>query len=734
MFRIICPCAKRSVIVGRHVAQQRRSRRVVDWLVFAGMFACVLRAIPSAADDTQGAQEGRANTDVRAHAAAKGTAGRPLRLFVATDGNDRWSGALPEPNAQGTDGPLATLEAARDAVRRLRRDGKLTPSTSVFVELRKGIYRRQHPLELSAEDSGTEHAPVVYRAHGGETVRLIGGPVLRGFEPVADQSVLQGLPEEARRHVVQINLKNHGVEDFGSPAGGGVYLYFNDQPMTLARWPNQGFTHIEKVVGGQPFKSHGRRGDRVGKFVYKGDRPARWAGEKNLWVHGYWFWDWSDQRQAVDSIDVEHRTITLKPPYHHYGYREGAWYYAFNALSELDSPGEWYLDRQTGMLYFWPPSELSTAEVIVSSAHALFAFRGASHIVVDGLAMEATRGTAVSIHDGLSVEIRNCTLRNIGDWAVIVRGGQKHRVSGCDIYHQGAGGISLAGGDRPTLQPAAHVAEDNHIHHYALWHRTYRPAISLSGVGNIARHNLIHHAPHEAIAMGGNDHRIELNEIHHVCEESNDAGAIYGGRDWTMRGIVIRHNFLHHITGFEKRGCVGVYLDDMFCGTRIEGNVFYQVTRAAFIGGGRDNVVANNLFVECSPALHVDARGIGWAASSKETLLKRLRGMPYQSALWRERYPRLPAILDDEPMKPKGNVVRCNVVFGGRWDEIETAARAFLKLENNHVQPEAPEVIDAQGKFHMPQQAERLPSCFQSIPFEQIGPRRPVNADSSAIR
>ena len=114
------------------------------------------------------------------------------------------------------------------------------------------------------------------------------------------------------------------------------------------------------------------------------------------------------------------------------------------------------------------------------------------------------------------------------------------------------------------------------------------------------RHNLIDNAPHQAIGFAGNDHLIELNEIHTVCYESNDAGAIYAGRDWTMRGTAIRHNYFHDISGFEGRGCVGVYLDDQFSGTEVFGNLFYKVTRAAMIGGGRDCTIANNIFVDCA--------------------------------------------------------------------------------------------------------------------------------------
>ena len=129
----------------------------------------------------------------------------------------------------------------------------------------------------------------------------------------------------------------------------------------------------------------------------------------------------------------------------------------------------------------------------------------------------------------------------------------------------------------------------------------YNPAVQMSGVGNRVTHNLIHDAPHMAIGSGGQNHRIEYNEIYHVCTESNDAGAMYAGRNWTMRGTEIRFNYLHDIQGFEGKGCVGVYLDDQYSGTLVYGNLFHKVTRAAMIGGGRDCTIENNIFVDCVP-------------------------------------------------------------------------------------------------------------------------------------
>ena len=250
----------------------------------------------------------------------------------------------------------------------------------------------------------------------------------------------------------------------------------------------------------------------------------------------------------------------------------------------------------------------------------------------------------------------------------------------------------------------------------------YTPAISVEGVGNRVTHNLIHDAPHMAIFFGGNDHVIEFNEVHDVCLESNDAGAIYAGRDWTMRGTAIRHNYLHDITGFRGRGCVGVYLDDMFCGTQIYGNVFYRVTRAAFIGGGRDCTVENNIFVDCRPALHVDARALGWAKDSvNTTMAQRLKAVPYTSQLWQERYPGLVKILQEEPAVPKGNVVAHNISWGGRWDEVEGKAQPYLTLSDNCVAADPLFQAPPPKTFRLQEGSPAYQLGFKPIPFEKIG-------------
>ncbi|MFW5693306.1 MAG: hypothetical protein ACOCWL_03730 [Thermoguttaceae bacterium] len=647
-------------------------------------------------------------------------------LYVAPNGNDAWSGTLPEP--RDGDGPFATLQRVREEIRGLKQAGGL-PEGGVEVRVREGTYLLDRTLELIAADSGTADAPVTYRAAPGEEVRLSGGRPVGNFTPVTDEAILKRLDEPAREKVVQADPKALGIEDLGEVAASGkrLELFFNDEPMRIARWPNEGFVPVVDVVEETPFNVRGTRGDRSGKIVYEGDRPQRWTEENDLWLHGYWFWDWAEQRMRVQSIDMQKKVIALAPPQHNYGYRKNQWYYAFNALCEIDEPGEWYLDRESGILYFYPPAPVEQGRAVVSVVPTLMSLDDVSHVTVRGFIFEAGRNDGLTIRGGKGVRVMGCTFRNLGEWAVRVSGGTDHGVVGCDVCQTGAGGIALSGGDRATLTPAGHFAVNNHIYEYARWNRVYRPGITLQGVGNRAAHNLIHNAPHMGMGFGGNDHVIELNEIHSVSYESNDAGAIYTGRNWTMRGHVIRHNYLHHISGFRGRGCVGVYLDDMFSSADIIGNVFYRVTRAAMIGGGRDCRVENNIFVDCTPAVHVDARALGWAHGHADGWLQEakekgtLSGIAFDKPPYSERYPALAAILENEPKAPVGNVIARNIFHGGRWDGIHAAARPYVELADNLID-EDPRFVDPEnGDFRLRDDSPAWALGFERIPVEKIG-------------
>ena len=290
-------------------------------------------------------------------------------LYVSPVGNDSWSGTLPAPNVQHSDGPFKTLTRARDAIRMMKQAGQL-PDGGVTVCIRGGLYSLTKTFQLTAEDSGTHSAPIVYRAYKDEEVRLIGGVQIPGtvFQPVVDPAILKRIDKAAHGKVLQTDIKALGIANFGevTTAGKRLELFFQNRSMTLARWPNKGFVKIAGVTDEEPHAIHGLKGSKVGKFFYEGKRPRRWSAEKDIWLHGYWFWDWRDAFEKVQSIDTEHHLLSTVPPYHGYGYRTGQRFYALNLLAELDTPGEWYLDRQRGILYFWPPAGLDEGKVFVS--------------------------------------------------------------------------------------------------------------------------------------------------------------------------------------------------------------------------------------------------------------------------------------------------------------------------------------------------------------------------------
>lgn len=694
-----------------------------------------------------------------------------LELYVAPNGQDANPGTKSK--------PFATLERARDAMRQLKTEGKL-PKGGVTLWLRGGDYVRTNVFELTTADSGTVDSPIVWRARKGESVRLLGGRTLTGFTPVTDATVLARFSEPARDHVVQLNLRALGITDFGEMKSRGFgrptaaahcELFFDHRPMTLARWPNEGeFAKIAGYPAASDRKDEhgGKLGELPGGFLYGGDRPKRWQDPSGLWVHGYWAYDWANSYERVAALDVEQRLVKTAPPHGHYGFRKDQRFYFLNVLEELDQPGEWFLDRQSGVLYFWPPEPTTVAanvssrkpsdggsapdraltsaatEIILSLLdQPLLKLTEVSHVSFRGLALEATRGNAIEIRGGANNRIAGCLIRNVGNSGVVIEGGRGHAVVSCDVFDAGDGGVLLTGGDRQTLAPGGHFVENCHFQRLGRWSKCYVPAIGMTGVGLRASHNLIHDHPHCAILYWGNDHVMEFNEIHHIALETGDVGAIYTGRDYSFRGNQIRHNFIHH-TGGVGMGSMGVYMDDCVSGTEVFGNVFYKVHWAMFIGGGRDHRVENNLFVDCDPAVRMDGRGLDtspvWRNMVDDTMRKRLADVPL--ALYRERYPAMksldhfygppegPAINGAafKGVPPDDNVVVRNVCVG-KWLEAGWHADAgMLRLESNLTNA-APSLIASPNDqsratdFELKKDSPAWALGFRRIPIEQIGLR-----------
>ncbi len=356
----------------------------------------------------------------------------------------------------------------------------------------------------------------------------------------------------------------------------------------------------------------------------------------------------------------------------------------------------------------------------------------ASFITLRGLIFECSRSSGIEFRGGESNLVLDCVLRDLGGDAAEIGGGATHSgVSGCKIYDLDEGGINLDGGDRQTLQPGGNFAVNNDIHDYARECFTYRPAVLVNDVGNIVAHNLLHDAPHNAILFGGNDHVFEFNDVYRVCRETGDAGAFYTGRNLTTRGTIIRYNHFHDIARSieSKSGFVdvmSVYLDDCACGTTVYGNIFDHAGRAVMIGGGRDNIVENNIFIDCNPAIHVDARGEGWMKASfddpKDTIQTTLRAVPYNQPPYSTRYPHLANILEDQPNFPKYNRIVRNIYVGSKWIEWQDGLNETKVEVRDNLTGSDPKFVDAaHGNFNLQPDSPALKLGFKPIPTQEIG-------------
>jgi len=672
------------------------------------------------------------------------------------------------------DAPFATLERARDAAR-----ASASPRT---VILAPGTYRRTATFELDERDSHT-----TYRSHSshqpasitgsvpaeGASVSLMGGISIdpAAFKPVTDEAVLERLVESARGRVLQYPLAEHQKRDGSDGAhvvnlleDGVMFtmrmpvpeLFFNDKPLPFSRWPNDGWATYGKVIDKGSVPRFGETPDRPGILAYPGDRPDRWNKAKRILIHGYFAHDWFDDILVVDKLDTEQKHMTFTTP-HMYGLAPNKRFRALGLLEEIDEPGEWMIDHATGTLYLYPPENMAAGRFQLSLLKdPMIRLTGTQHVTIRGLTLEANAGMAVEIAGGSDNLIANCTIRNVGGCGVLIRpagyevrdpgglhqfpeatgdplkDGRRNGVSGCTLYHIGTTGISMIGGDRKTLEPAEHFAVNNDIHHYARIQRANQPGINMNGVGHRAAHNFIHDAPHVGLDYSGNDHVIEFNEFTRVCQETGDVGVIYSGRDWTYRGNVVRYNYIHNIQAPGLHGSNAVYLDDTSSSTHIHGNVFYKVQKAVLLGGGRDNIMENNLIVDSQIGLYFDNRSEGWAHKYQKRggdhrLYERLAAVNHDQPPFSTRWPELARILDENPHQPRGNKIQNNmVVRTPRWIHASQAAQRHLIMGDNLITNEDPGFVDvANGDFTLKDIAAiqaKLPD-FQPIPFEKIGLR-----------
>ena len=671
--------------------------------------------------------------------------------------------------------PFATLDQAKAEIRTRKLYGTLAQIDHT-VYLRGGVYELSNQFLLEAQDSGTSTAPIKYMAYPGEKPIIIGGKNIPLSSASTPSSTITNriIDITARNKIIQINLASLGLtrQQIGELNLPGTYalpymaklptaaeLTINGKPLTLARYPNENTAnggYIDLPDGDIEWGGYNlstspgfpnNLADNIENswFTLKCggyyNRAQHWTNVDKIHLQGYWRHGYADQTIPVERI-IDNGSnppfiVSAIPSYFGVGNEANARvskYYAYNILEELDAPGEYYIDRDTMMMYFYPPEDGIESMYLSLVTDELIRFNiGVNNIVFKDISIAATRGVAI-FTEGYNLKFENCSISGTGATAVELFG-YNNIIENCHLSDVN-GGILTSGGVLNNLTAANNIISSCVIERFSRLKRSYNAAVRLNGVGNIVRDNIIRGSESTAIQLYGNEHIIEYNEIYDVCQNTEDMGAVYMGQSWVQRGSKISSNYIHDIgTSYSKYGNYGVFLDDQFSGVIIEGNVFENIPigksgskdgngggSAVFIASGKDNIVNNNIMVNARPIrFNQQSMAAGESFDRFTNEINNPANTHIKSQTWRNKYPALNTLLNalstggttavNACKAPSGNIIQRNIVYNPNhtaivmgYDEARLLNDKYLDNSGNIVNtqnntPAGNIAVDPTGNF-----------------------------------
>ena len=623
------------------------------------------------------------------------------------------------------DNPFA-LEKAIENAKKLTSLGKKLP----VYELAGGKYMIDTSITLNNFNFGTANNPFTLRAAEGEDVSFIGGISipLSEFSSVTDSSVLQRLHPDAKDHIVRINLNDYGISEYGTlnPYGNLLSIYnlvgypygtstqnellFDGKRMVAARWPNDREAEIDTVNSQGTVMQTWRddmeplpegwippeernldevEGPGFTILDEKNEAPwQRWSLAEDIMLYGRLCWEWSDEGMPV-SVSRD-GVVTSDYPVS-YGVRKGARFYLWNILEELDTPGEWYLDRESGEMYFYPPQGDANSVVISTLETPVLSIRNAQNICFEGFTVEGGKNHGISIINSQNITLDGLVICNMAKNGVYSEKLTACHIKNCEVYGCGEIGVTLDGGNQTTLERGNNLIINCHIYSNAELKETYSPGIRLTGCGNTASHNEIHDMPHAGIVFNGSYNTVEYNEIYDVVNNSNDMGAIYTYKSRTAIGSVIRHNYIHDLVPIKSNLVVnpmqpGIYLDGGRSFVSIESNIFENIGAMAVLQAGRANTIINNFFINVG---YIMRTGCGtWGNDVTDMQLSGTGLMAVRNGtvdLSKPPYSQIPHLSDimtDDPLASKHITYANNVLVNhARYYEYPWASADTMSFE-----------------------------------------------------
>mgnify|MGYP000238744695 CR=1 FL=1 len=520
-------------------------------------------------------------------------ANAPVQYFVSPTGNDSHTGTKQK--------PFASIAKARDAVRDKTKGGQ---ASDIVVYLQGGTHELAEPLVLQPHDSGTEQFSITYAAYPGEHPVISGGRRIAGWK--------RGPGKLWQVEVPQAKAQQWYFRQ----------LFIDGKRATRARTPNVDDEQLYYSVKGGELK------DDTWKVSLSAGEVKDWSNLTDVEIVALGQWDLIRKNLAM--VDTDRSEVIMAPPHvrtHHHDPRAGSWCFFENAIEMLDQPGEWYLDRVTGVLSYWPLAgqDMSKVEVVAPVLSQLVKVAGTSKQVIQnvhfkGLTFKHARwpfpkwgfagrqggtmyggsgfvGEAILWNFAKSCSMTDCEIAHVGGCGIsLLEGCVDNHLAGNHIHDISSNGINI-GEDLSTIYDTIKTSEygtprnnrvtNNYIHGCG--------ADLYGGVGiyvaytdgTIVAHNLLHDLPYTAINVGMmwggteticRNNLVEYNHIYDIMKKMGDGAGVY--TLGYQPGTVVRKNLIHDVrrNRFARGGpYAGLYFDNTSSGILIEDNIVYGI-------------------------------------------------------------------------------------------------------------------------------------------------------------